>query len=69
MEARKGNKVYQVDEREAEAYRANGFDLYKNGKLVKHAIGKTVSIEKYEEALARIEELENAAKKSEKAKK
>lgn len=65
MEARKGNKVYQVDEREAEAYRSQGFDLYKGGKLFKHAIGKTVSIEQYEEALKRIEQLEAQLSKAE----
>ena len=61
MQARKGAKVYQVDELTAEQYAARGFDIYDGKKLVKHAKGKTVPYEKYEEALARIAELEAQA--------
>lgn len=48
MEARKGNKVYQVDEREATEYANRGFDIFEDGILVQHAKGKTVPIAEYE---------------------
>lgn len=65
MQARKGNKVYQIyDEISADAYAANGYDIYDNGKLIRHAVGKTVPIAKYEEALARIAELEAQTSKT-----
>lgn len=57
MEARKGNKVYSIDKREADAFAANGYDIYEGGKLVKHAVGKTVPIEEYERVAAELEAL------------
>ncbi len=50
MKAIKGNKVYTVNtSEEAKAYQAQGFDIYDdNGKIKEHALGKTVSLEKYE---------------------
>lgn len=69
MEARKENKVYQIDPREADYYAAQGYDLYDGLKLVKHAANKSVPIEIYEQALAEIERLEKDLAKAKKAKK
>lgn len=62
MKAIKGNKAYVINTaEEAKAYKAQGFDIYDdNGKIKEHALGKTVSLEKYE-AL----ESENAKLKAE----
>lgn len=69
MEARKGNKVYSIDKREADAFAANGYDIYEGGKLVKHAVGKTVPIEEHERVVAELEALKKpkarTAKKAE----
>ena len=50
MKAIKGNKAYTVNtSEEAKAFKAQGFDIYDdNGKIKEHALGKTVSLEKYE---------------------
>lgn len=57
MEARKGNKLYQIDKTQADAYAAQGYDIFDGKKLVKHGAGKSVSIEAYEKVLAENEEL------------
>lgn len=57
MEARKGNKVYQVDDLTAAQYQAQGYDIYDGGKLVQHAKGKTVPIAEHEKVLAEVEKL------------
>ena len=56
MEARKGNKVYQVDEQSAALYQAQGYDIYDGGKLVQHAKGKTVPIAEHEKVVKELEE-------------
>lgn len=56
MEARKGNKVYQVDEQSAKAYQAQGYDIYDGGRLVQHAKGKTVPIAEHEKVKAELAE-------------
>lgn len=63
MKATKGNKTYTIDESQKKFYVDGGFDIFDDGgELVTHGRGKTVSYEKYEEALAekdaRIAELE-----------
>lgn len=42
MEARKLNKVYTIDAREAQAWADDGYDIYDRGKLVKRGSGQTV---------------------------
>ncbi len=64
MEARKDNKVYQVDKTEADAYAAAGYDIYDKGKLVKHAAGKTVPIAQYEALEAEVKKLKAELKKA-----
>ena len=60
MEARKANKVYRIDDRQADEYAAAGYDVYDGGKLVKHAKGKTVPIAEYEKVVAELERLKKA---------
>ena len=67
MEARKGNKVYQVDELAAARYQAQGYDIYDGGKLVQHAKGKTVPIAEHEKALEEVRTLKRRQAKTEKA--
>lgn len=43
MKATKDNKTYTVDQREAEAYRKQGFDIYTDdGKLYAYSATKTI---------------------------
>ena len=60
MEARKLNKVYQIDRQQADAYAAQGYDIYDGSKLVKHAKGKSVPIAEYEKVVAELEKLKKA---------
>ena len=60
MEARRGNKVYQVDEQTAAIYQAQGYDIYDGGKLVQHAKGKTVPIAEHEKVKAELETVKRA---------
>ena len=62
MQARKSNKVYTITEEQASFYQKSGFDIYDGDRLVSHGVGKTVSIEEYEKALARIAQLEKQLK-------
>ncbi len=63
MRAKKQNKEYTITAAEAKGYQARGFDIYDDsGKLVQVGAGKTVSYAKYQEALDRIAELEQALK-------
>ena len=62
MQARKGNKVYQIDETQAKQYANQGFDIYEGKKLVKHATGKSVPIEEYERVCAELEALKKQLK-------
>lgn len=69
LEAVKGNKVYSIEEPQADAYAADGYDILRAGKIVKHALNKTVPFTQYEKALAEIDRLKKqlaAAKKAEK---
>lgn len=68
MEARKGNKVYQVDEQSAKAYRAQGYDIYDGGKLVQHAAGKTVPIAEHEKVLDEVKRLRKPRAKAQEEK-
>lgn len=48
IKAIKGNKSYTVNnEQERKAYKAQGFDIYENDKLVENGIGKTITLEAY----------------------
>ncbi len=48
IKAIKGNKSYTVNnEQERKAYKAQGFDIYENGKLVENGVGKSVTLETY----------------------
>lgn len=57
MVAVMANKVYDIQPEQAEQYAAAGYDIYEGGKLVRHALNKTVPIAKYEEALAEVDRL------------
>lgn len=65
MKAIKGNKTYTVNTtEEAKAYKTQGFDIYDdNGKIKEHALGKTVSLDKYEELAKENEKLKAENKK------
>lgn len=67
MEARKLNKVYQIDPREAKEWAAEGYDVYDNGKLKLHAAGKTVPMADHEKALAENRKLKAEIAKLKKA--
>lgn len=54
FEARKDNKVYTIDERQKDAYLKQGFDIYKDGKVIEYTPLKTI---KYSEHIKAIEEL------------
>lgn len=62
MIAVKGNRTYAVsDDREKEARRADGFDIYDDeGKLVAYAKGKTIPMEEH---LAEVDKLKAENKK------
>ena len=62
MEARKANKVYQIDKAQADEYAAAGYDIYEGGKLKHHAVGKTVPIADYEALKAELEALKKSKK-------
>lgn len=57
LQAAKLNKVYDIEETQAEQYAAMGYDIYERGNIVRHAANKTVPYAKYEEALAEIDKL------------
>lgn len=58
LEARKENKVYIIDERQKDAYLKQGFDIYKNGKVIEYTPLKTI---KYSDHINKIKELEAEA--------
>lgn len=58
MKAKKSNKSYNIEPREVNAFKSQGFDIYDdNGKLVALGAGKTVSAEKYFKVLKENEKL------------
>ena len=58
MKAKKGNRVYKVDENTKGAYLAQGFDIINDkGKVLEHGAGKKISVEAYNELLAELEAL------------
>lgn len=63
IEAKKMNKVLKIEDAEADTYVALGFDIYEDGKLTKHGLGKTVPYERYEKVLKELETLKAEAKK------
>ncbi|HFI0420635.1 TPA: hypothetical protein ACGOW9_001847 [Streptococcus suis] len=70
--AEKGNKVYDIDKSQIEAYVAQGFDILEDGKVVKSGTGKSISAEEYDKVVeenkklkAEIKKLKQAAKAGE----
>ena len=73
MRAKKSNKSYMIEEREAKKFQSKGFDIYDDeGNLILIGAGKMISAEKYMELLTAynkvVEELESLKKKSSKKK-
>lgn len=60
MEARKLNKVYQIEKAQADVYAAQGYDVYDGSKLVKRGAGKTVPMAEYEKVKAELDKLKRA---------
>lgn len=59
MEARKLNKVLTIEKAEQQSYQHAGYDIYSDdGKLVARGESKVVTAKKFDEALAKIAELE-----------
>ena len=54
MEARKLNKVYQIDKSQADVYVAQGYDLYEGEKLVKRGAGRPVPLSELEKVTAEL---------------
>lgn len=63
MKAVKGNKVYTIDEKQKDSYRAAGFDIVSDsGEVLEYGKGKTVPYEEYASVRKELEELkENVA--------
>lgn len=58
MKAKKSNKSYNIEPREVNTFKSQGYDIYDdNGKLVALGAGKTVSAEKYFQVLKENEKL------------
>ena len=58
MKAKKSNKSYNIEPREVNTFKSQGYDIYDdNGKLVALGAGKTVSAEKYFQELKENEKL------------
>lgn len=58
MKAKKSNKSYNIEPREVNTFKSQGYDIYDdNGKLVAIGAGKTVSAEKYFQILKENEKL------------
>lgn len=48
MKAVKNNRVYTINETQRKSYAAQGFDIIDDdGEVLEHAVGKTVSYERY----------------------
>ena len=64
LEARKDNKCYTIAETEVKAYLSQGFDVYKDGKVVQYADTKVI---KYNDHVKIVEKLkaENETLKAE----
>ena len=64
LEARKDNKCYTITETEVKAYLSQGFDIYKDGKVLQYADTKTI---KYNDHVKIVEKLkaENETLKAE----
>lgn len=61
LEARKENKVYTIDERQKDAYLKQGFDIYKNGKVIEYTPLKTIKYSDHINKIKEIKELEAKA--------
>lgn len=58
IKAIKGNRAYTINsEQEKKIYKAQGFDIYENGKLVEQGAGKSVSLEEFNKLKAENETL------------
>lgn len=50
MKAKKGNKVYTIDENQKDSYKKQGFDIIDDaGNVISYGVGKTISYDKYSE--------------------
>ncbi|MCK3937160.1 hypothetical protein ACQ7BN_08285 [Streptococcus suis] len=61
--AEKGNKVYDIDKSQIEAYVAQGFDILEDGKVVKSGTGKSISAEEYDKVVEENKKLNTEIKK------
>ncbi|MBL1125776.1 hypothetical protein F9856_06420 [Streptococcus suis] len=61
--AEKGNKVYDIDKSQIEAYVAQGFDILEDGKVVKSGTGKSISAEEYDKVVEENKKLKAEIKK------
>lgn len=59
MQAVKGNREYNISEKEKENYLKEGYDIYENGERIETGKGKTVP---YEEHAATLKELNDLKK-------
>ena len=58
MKAKKSNKSYNIEPREVNSFKSQGYDIYDDdGKLIAFGSGKTVSADKYFEILKENEKL------------
>lgn len=58
MKAKKSNRSYNIEPREVNSFKSQGYDIYNDeGKLIAFGAGKTVSAEKYFEVLKENEKL------------
>lgn len=65
LKAVKGNKSYTITEQEKNAYKTQGFDIYKGNKLVENGVGKSVSVEEFNKLKAENESLKKKNSKLE----
>lgn len=61
--AEKGNKVYDIDKSQIDAYVAQGFDILEDGKVVKSGTGKSISAEEYDKVVEENKKLNTEIKK------
>ena len=51
LEARKENKVYQINEQQKDRYLKDGFDIYEDGNLLEHTPKKKITLAEHERIL------------------
>lgn len=63
FKAVKGNKAYKIDESMKQSYLEDGYDIYKDGKLLNRTPKTTVSYTEYEKVLAENEKIKKEISK------